>query len=230
MKVYLSNYRNHWLSPYTILEKVFFWREIDYDEPVIDKLSKVLNPFSVALMKFLDFVHPRINYVKIDKYDTWSMDSTLAPIILSMLKQLRDTKHGSQIVDLEDVPESMRTINHEEWESQYCFEFYHEPNLQNIQCDLHDRWDWVLGEMIWAFEQICDDDNDAQFHSGVHDTVWKPVDKDGNEVAKSDAKYFQMEKGPKDTHIFDVEGYNKHQERIKKGLFLFGKYYRGLWD
>ena len=88
MKIYLSKYRNHWLSPYTILEKVFFWREIDYDEPIIDKLSNILNPFSVVLMKFLDFVHPPINYVKIDRWDTWSMDHTLAHIILPMLKQL----------------------------------------------------------------------------------------------------------------------------------------------
>ena len=226
MKVYISKYRNHWLSPYTILEKVFFWREIDYDEPKIDRLANILEPFCQALLKFLDFVHPRIRYVKIDKCDTWSMDSTLAPIILSMLKQLRDTKHGSQVVDLEDVPEPMRTINHEEWDPQSCFEFYHEPDLQKIQCDLHDRWDWVLGEMIWTFEQICDDDNDAQFHSGNHDFKFVPCEWD------SDGKptLYTSEKGPNDTHVFDSEGYTKHQERINNGLRLFGKYYRGLWD
>jgi hypothetical protein len=34
MKVYLSNYHNHWISPYTIMEKIVFWREIDYDSPM----------------------------------------------------------------------------------------------------------------------------------------------------------------------------------------------------
>ncbi|WP_440233658.1 hypothetical protein, partial [Escherichia coli] len=48
MKVYISNYRDHWISPYTILEKVFFWREIDYDEPIIDKWANRLEPISVA--------------------------------------------------------------------------------------------------------------------------------------------------------------------------------------
>ena len=100
MKIYSNKYRNHWLSPYTILEKVFFWREIDYNEPIIEKLSNFLNPFSVAWMNFLDFVHPRITYVKIDEWDTWSMDSTLADIILPMLKQLRASKHGSGYVDM----------------------------------------------------------------------------------------------------------------------------------
>ena len=91
MKIYKSNYRNHWVSPYTILEKVFFWREIDYGEPIIEKWSNRLNPICVAWMNFLEFVHPRISYVKIDRYDTWSMDSTLADIILPMLKQLKET-------------------------------------------------------------------------------------------------------------------------------------------
>jgi hypothetical protein len=52
MRVWISNYRNHWLSPYTILEKVFFWREIDYDEPVIERWSDRLNPLCVAVQKF----------------------------------------------------------------------------------------------------------------------------------------------------------------------------------
>jgi len=30
MKIYKSNYRNHWVYPYTILAKIYFWREIDY--------------------------------------------------------------------------------------------------------------------------------------------------------------------------------------------------------
>ena len=65
-------------------------------------------------------------YIKIDYWDTWSMDHTLSPIILKMLKQLKATKHGSGFIDMEDVPEHMRTQTHEEWDTQTCFEFYHE--------------------------------------------------------------------------------------------------------
>ena len=53
MKIYFSKYRNHWLSPYTILEKVIFWREIDYDEPMIEKWSDRLQPFCQAWQTFL---------------------------------------------------------------------------------------------------------------------------------------------------------------------------------
>ena len=111
MKVYIGGYRNHWISPYTILEEVFFWREIDYNEPIIDKWADRLKPLCESWQKFLDFVHPEINYVKIDHYDTWSMDYTLSKIVLPMLKQLKETKHGSPNTDDEDVPEHLRSVN-----------------------------------------------------------------------------------------------------------------------
>ena len=105
MKVYLSSYRNHWLSPYTILEKVCFWRVYDQDDPVIERWADRLEPICLWAQRVLDRIHPPIRYVKIDKYDTWSMDHSLAHIVLPMLRQLKATQHGSGQVDPEDVPE-----------------------------------------------------------------------------------------------------------------------------
>jgi hypothetical protein len=83
--------------------------------------------------------------VHIDKWDTWSMDHTLAPIILPMLIQLKETKNGAPDVDLEDVPEELRPTNKEEWQKLY-----------NETGDTDDkffvRWDWVMDEMIYAFD------------------------------------------------------------------------------
>ena len=224
MKIYLSNYRDHWLSPYTILEKVFFWREIDYDEPIIEKLSNILNPFCVAWHKFLDFVHPRINYVKIDHYDTWSMDSTLAPIILPMLKQLRDTKHGSPQVDPDDLPEYMRTTTTEDWDSQRVFDFYNEEQPDGY--DVHKKWEWVLNEMIFAFEHMVDDEWENEFSSGEHDLIHVPCEWDEN----GKPKLYTTEHGPNHTYKCDYDGLFKVHERIGNGLRMFGKYFRHLWD
>ena len=224
MIVYKSNYRDHWLSPYTILEKVFFWREIDYDEPIIEKLSNILNPFCVAWQKFLDFVHPRINYVKIDYYDTWSMDSTLAPIILPMLKQLRDTKHGSPQVDPDDLPEYMRTTTTEDWDSQRVFDFYNEEQPDGY--DVHKKWEWVLNEMIFAFEHLVDDEWENEFSSGEHDLIHVPCEWDEN----GKPKLYTMEHGPNHTYVCDYDGIQKVNERIGNGLRMFGKYFRHLWD
>ena len=227
MKIYKSNYRNHWVSPYVILEKIFFWREIDYDEPLIEKLSDFLNPFSIAWQKFLDFVHPRINYVKIDRYDTWSMDHTLADILLPMLKQLRDTKHGSPLVVLEDLPEELRMVGYEDWSSQLRFDFgdseQHEKESWEIT---HRRWEWVLNEMIFAFEHYVDDTWEEAFRSGEHDMIHVPCEWYEN----GKPKLYKIEKGPNDTYVCDYEGMNKVYKRMENGFRLFGKYYRGLWD
>jgi hypothetical protein len=71
----------------------------------------------------------------------------------------------------------------------------------NIDDNYHKRWEWALGEMIWAFEQIVDEDHESQFF----DHSVKP-------------------------YGHDREGHVKHSERIQRGTILFGKYYQGLWD
>jgi hypothetical protein len=227
MKIYINKYRSHWLSPYTILEKVFFWREIDYDEPIIEKWSDRLQPFSVALQKFLDIIHPKINYVKIDRWDTWSMDHTLAEIVLPMLKQLKKDKHGSPCVELEDVPEELRGTSTPEYDQQLTFDFYAEAREEkDVDYELvHKRWDWVMDEMIFAFEHKVDDSWEDAFRSGVIDIVWVKDEKTYNGQQLN-----RMERGPNDTYECDYDGIRKVQERMENGFRLFGKYYQGLWD
>jgi hypothetical protein len=201
VKIYLSKYRNHWISPYTILEKVFFWREIDFDEPVIEKWADRLEPICKAIQKFLNFIHPEIKYVKIDYWDTWSMDHTLSPIILPMLKQLQATKHGAPLVDDEDVPEELRSTNTEP-----------KVNDWDIDSNHFKRWDWVMDEMIWAFEQLCKEDAEAQFFTHPQTNKKEPL-----QDAISRIKV-------------DTEGLATFNDRIDNGLRLFGKYFRSLWD
>jgi len=208
MKVYKSGYRNPWLSPYTIIQKVVFWHDWDnstYDEPWVKTWARRLEPFCYALMAVRKFVYPQINLVKIDRYDTWSMDHTLADIVLPMLKQLRATKHGAPHTDDEDVPEYLRSYmaqpKENEWDTDSLWFM---------------RWDWILGEMIWAFEQKVTDDADSKFfdHSECGDETL-PWTKDGQYVSK--IKY-------------DQEGHADWQARKDNGFRLFGKYYEALWD
>lgn len=179
------------------------------------------------LYKFLLWIDKLKNkvprkYIKIDHYDTWSMDHTLADIILPMLKQLKATKHGSQIVDLEDVPEHLRATGHESYEDQKTFDFYHETddNKDLNYEGTHDRWDWVLNEMIFAFEHLVDDSWEDQFRSGEHDLQW----------TKLENGMSQMTHGPNDTYKCDYDAIQEVHKRMDNGFRLFGKYYRGLWD
>ena len=58
---------------------------------------------------------------------------------------------------MEDVPEHLRQTNTEGWDFQTVFDFYHEYEIKEGDCDIHARWDWVMDEMIFAFEKRVED-------------------------------------------------------------------------
>ena len=222
MKVYISNYRDHWLSPYTILKAVCFWEKDDgvfynlEDKPdhKYEKWINMLNPICIGLQKVLDFIHPKINYVKIDRWDTWSMDHTLAYIILPMLKQLKDSKHGAPNVDDEDVPRELWSI--------YAF-----PKEEyDVDGNHFARWDWVLDEMIFAFECKNDDSWQDAYRSGEID--WKSEACGWDENGK--ATMYKHVDGPNHTYKCDYDGMKVVEDRIQNGFRLFGRYFQNLWD
>ena len=225
MKVYMSGYRYHWVSPYTILKAVCFWEkdeDVFYnhtDDPnhKYEKWVNRLMPFCTAWTKLLDFVHPKIQYVKIDTYDTWSMDHTLAHIVLPMLRQLKATKHGAPLVDDQDVPEGIGLRSTEAPAKE---------NEWDIDSNHFQRWDWVLDEMIFAFECKLDDSWEDAFREGEID--WKSVPCAWDENGKP--TMYEMQDGPNNTYKCDYDGMKVVQDRIQNGFRLFGRYYQNLWD
>lgn len=225
MKIKLGPYIN-WYGPYQIAEILCFWAKEEKDEYGIPEKPEWVHNFGEWLADtwvgdFCQWIHDKRErkvVIKIDRYDTWNMNDTLALIIHPMLVQLKETKHGSPDVDDEDVPEELRSTSAPKKENEW-----------DTDDNWHKRWDYVLDEMIWAFGQTTID-WESQYHSGDIDWVFAPVDKEGNDVPKEEAKLFRMDKGPNDTHKFDSEGLRAHGERIANGYKLFGKYYGGLWD
>jgi hypothetical protein len=209
MKLYFNKPKDNWLSPYTIIERIIFWRKIDYDEPLVKNIIKYTQLGWVCdkLHSVRRFINRDIKYVKIDAWDTWSMDSTLSPIILPMLKQLKKHKHGSPHVDDADVPSKLRSTANP-WKvasGQDVHKISEDPKF-------HRRWDYVMDEMIWTFEQLCMDDHEAPFYD--HSLAEKEKD-----ITKS----YKLVK-------VDRVGLKKHNQRLDNGLRLFGKYFRALWD
>lgn len=244
MKAYIGPHRN-WIGPYQIAEALCWWARPVKDEIGIERKPEWVHKFGTWLAedkngndtwlsKACTWVHSKKKRkikVRIDKYDTWNMDHTLAPIILPMLKQLKATKHGAQIVDIKDVPWELQMTGPSDEYSQLNIEFETDEQDRSAVWDLTQRrWDWVLDEMIHAFESILDDSWEDKYRSGEIDLVWLPVDVKGNPVPEDEAKLFQMERGPKDTYQCDYEGLQREWARIDNGFRLFGKYYRGLWD
>ena len=99
--------------------------------------------------------------IRIDKYDTWSMDYTLAPIILPMLVQLKETKQGAPNVDMKDVPKELRATKAQI--SKYGKNGDTDPKF-------FDRWDWILDEMIWTFEQKCRENWESDYYYNKWDS------------------------------------------------------------
>ena len=166
--------------------------------------------------------------VKIDRWDTWSMDHTLAHIILPLLKQLKDDKHGTPTgLDEADVPEYLRIKDTEDdWSGQGdLFEDIEKCNPEHIYVR-QDQWDWIMDEMIFAFEMKLKDDWEQEYTTGEWDTYMQVCDRkpDGS------PKFYKMMYGPNHTYRRDEVKIAEIHARIDNGFRLFGKYYQALWD
>lgn len=239
MRVKIGPYTN-WFGPYQLAELLCFWAKKEKDEYGFPKKPDWVHKFGewlahgsvepdaqvgeirswdrerhhTWLYRFLSWIHSkqkRTIKVHIDRWDTWSMDHTLAYIILPMLKQLKEQQHGGPQVDDEDVPDELKSTSAPPKENEY-----------DTDENWFKRWDYVMDEMIFAFEcKVGKFENwEDQFHSGEHDIQWKQLD---NGMS-------QMIKGEQDTHQWDQAGHEQFHKRIKNGFRLFGKYYEGLWD
>lgn len=183
MKVYIGPYKSYF-GPYQLAEKILFWRDKNEDHTVHDlgkKLAKI--DWLVAVCSYIDSKIKRKIQVRIDNYDTWSMDDTLAHIVTPMLKQLQKTQHGAPFVDNEDVPEHLRKSAVPPTESEWAVD---DENFIK-------RWDWVLNEMIFAFETKTDPNWEDHFYTN-NETNWDALRAHEARVQKGFelfGKYFQ---------------------------------------
>jgi len=217
MKVKIGNYKN-WVGPYQVAD----WFKPVFGEDRIEKFTdgKIFDKLSDWTMPMFTFIEKhkpqRVEKVKIDRWHSYSADHTLSLIIVPLLENLKENKHGSPFTDDEDVPERLRSTSGKSLT---------EKDKQNGELDefFHQRFEWILDEMIWAMTQIRDENWEKQYHTGKSDWVDEKIEIEG-EV------YYEMVEGPKHTAKFDKDGYTAHFERIKNGTTLFGKYFQNLWD
>jgi hypothetical protein len=242
MRVKIGPYKS-WFGPYQLAEKLMFWVPKEVDEYGIEHVADRVHNFGewlahgsvlpepevgevydmwedrpqTWLYKFLSWVYSKREQkveVHIDRWDTWSMDVTLGYIVRPMLKQLKDKKHGAPQVDYDDVPKNLRPTKKE-------IAAYNKDGTTDDK--FFERWDWVIDEMIFAFESLdggANQDWEEQFETGTSDLQLKKLE-NGNS---------QMVEGPNHTREYDWEGRKVYQKRITNGFRLFGKYFESLWD
>jgi hypothetical protein len=213
MKVYIGPYTSD-INPWSIASKIFFWKKgtekgDDFIDRVGDWLSKNKKGEDSCFMNIcnkLNKIIKRKIKVKIDPYDTWSADATLALIIHPVLKAVVDNKHGAPFVDDDDVPDELKSTNSPQLTED-------EKACGYTDANWHKRWEWVLGEMIWTFEQ--------------YNINWEDQYYTGN----TDYQFINctLKPGPNHTLKIDRDGIEKHRERMDNGRRLFAEYYDGLW-
>jgi hypothetical protein len=171
----------------------------------VDDMMQWLYDHSINL--YLDRKKQKVD-IRIDRFDTWSMDHTLAPIILPMLKQLKTTNHGAPNVDAADVPKELRATKKQ-------LDTYGKKG--DVDPKHFERWDWIMDEMIWAFEQKCRDDWSGDYYK-YEDT---PEDDKSEDFSERMGLKLVWE---------DRKGHQEHQLRMTNGFRLFGTYFENLWD
>lgn len=189
MKVYIGPYKGHW-SVYGWFKPLYNYAE---DNKKFEKTSAFVEkwieePLSYVLQPVLDFIWNNRRWaqqkrkIRIDYWDTWNMDNTLACIILPMLKQLQEEKHGAPYVEDEDVPESLKSTAAKPKKNEWDTDEFH-----------FDRWDYVLAEMIWAFEQIIDDDYGDVYHTkdGIDKEKMHQIENRINNGTRLFGKYYR---------------------------------------
>jgi len=209
MKVKIGPYKN-WVGPYQIAGLL---THVGVSEDKAHDIGGWMADNVPGLMRTCEWIESKRKQkqkIRIDYHDVWSMDYTLSLIIAPMLRLLKEKLHGAPYTDDEDVPDHLKSTAAPKPDQEWDTDKNHFA-----------RWEYILDEMIFAFEALEKGDWEMQFHTGEIDMQWKDTD---------NPHLSEMVRGPKDTHKFDKEGYEKFYARMKNGFRLFGKYYMALWD
>jgi hypothetical protein len=163
MKVYIGKYPNRLICNIhtRYMDKKYGfanWKENTKFEDRLEWVeNRIQDVYDVFNWAYFDRKKQKVD-VRIDPWDSWSADYTLAHIILPLLVEIKLNKHGASFVDDEDVPEEIRSTNappkENDWDTD---EFWFK------------RWDYVLDEMCWAFSEIVGDNGFERFITGDND-------------------------------------------------------------
>lgn len=147
MKVYIGCYPKC-RTIYHLLD----WLETKgiISEKTVDKIHDLVEDSKIIQWwNQRQFAKEQTILVKIDKWDTYSLDHTLASIIHPALVRLSADQQGYMMVKDEDLPEDIQQFKEpEDHHSDEYLEY------------LARRWNYVMGEMIFAMDYLARDEID----------------------------------------------------------------------
>ena len=198
MKVNIGPYTT-WIGPYQIAD---WLQHIGVSEDRCHSLGTWLSSTWVGdVLQKLHNLKKRRVVIRIDDYDVWSADNTIALIAHPLLLKLAENKQGAPFVDDADVPEHLRSTAAPAKENEWDTDANHFV-----------RWDWVLEEMLFAMGEIANGKTgEEKFY-------------DHSSVDKTQSISKQV-----DAIKIDRAGVDAYTKRVQNGCRLFGVYFQNLW-
>ena len=154
----------------------------------------------------------RKNVVEIDDYDVWNADWLLAEIAHPLLVKLKEKKQGAPLVEDENVPEELRSTSCAPKENEWDIDENH-----------FKRWDWVLDEVIFAMQEIANNnENEPPYHTKTGTMEFGEIDP---KKGTGPLIFNGWESTPE-----SIAANKAYHERIQNGCRLFGLHLMALWD
>jgi hypothetical protein len=153
MKVIIKNYVDHMSLSYRIANilSLVIGKDSVYALACTIEKTPCYDFFADICLTFTMWLESRRVSVKIDRWDTYSMDSTLTHIILPMLKQIRTELNGAPLCDYRDADANLHPSDDDLARMEL------EPGWTDD--NYFKRWGNIIDKMIEAFE-IHKDDSD----------------------------------------------------------------------
>lgn len=92
--------------------------------------------------------------IKVEPFDLFNVDVTIAKLAVPLLEGLKNLKAGSPFVDDVDVPKEIKSTSAPPLEKHWHLDDFHDA-----------RWRYVQDEMIFAMRQIAYNEPDFDFPS-----------------------------------------------------------------
>ena len=165
MKVYMGKYPRSPVSTFKLFKKYIKWSHPekawwDVDEKDYTKrdvvVTKTLDFIDNVVLWPVNFAMKRLHKerkikVRIDPYDLWNADHTLAQIIHPILVGLKESKHGTPWTERKDAPKGKKY-------DDYSIEEERNKGYNSA------RWEYILDEMIFTFSMLKEGDWDFKIY------------------------------------------------------------------
>lgn len=143
--------------------------------------------------------------------DTFSLDSTLSPVILSGLKRFKEVITSPEHSDCRGVPGAVIS-------DMFPDLVGHASDEQLKQADA--RWLEIIDTMIYAFNNKNEPDlKDYQFK--FHYRVLENLEDGGSRISIDHDNEEEYQRYKADE--------KEHQHKVQEGLDLFSRFYSSLW-